>query len=71
MNLKKRMAVVLLSAFCVSTMAACSKADKAADDVAYLRQQKEKEVAEKAAAQKASDDERARQREYYKKNPLP
>lgn len=70
MNLKKRMAVVLLSAICVSTMAACSKADKAADDVAYLRQQKEKEVAEKAAAAKAFEAEQARLREKFKQ-PLP
>ena len=50
---------------------ACSKAEKAADDVAYLKAQKEKEVADKAAADKAFEAEQARAREYYKNNPLP
>lgn len=71
MRIRKTLVAVLVSALCAGTMTACSKADKAAEDVAYLRAQKEKEVAEKAAADKAFAAEQQRAKDHYKKNPLP
>lgn len=69
MKLKPIIAAIVGSAFCLATITACSKADKAAEDVAYLRAQKEKEVADKAAAMKKSEAEAARARDYFKNNP--
>lgn len=69
MKIKKAMVVVLVSALCFGTIAACSKSDQTAEDVAYLRKQKEKEVAEKAEAVKKSEAEAARARDYFKNNP--
>jgi hypothetical protein len=70
MKIQKVLVAVLVSALCFGTIAACSKSDQVAEDVAYLRKQKEKEVADKAAAAKATEAEQARLREVFKK-PLP
>ncbi len=69
MKVNKRMVAVLVSTLCFGTLTACSKSDQVAEDVAYLRKQKEKEVADKAEAIKKSEAEAARARDYYKNNP--
>ena len=66
----KSVAVLLVSALCLSTITACSKSDQAADDVAAIRKIKEKEVADKAAGDARSVAEQARAREAMKQ-PLP
>ena len=70
MKITKLMSVLLMSAFCLSTITACSKSDQVADDVAAIRKMKEKEVADKAAGDARSVAEQARAREAMKK-PLP
>ena len=74
MTFKKLIAVGLAGVFCISTMTACTdtdkaKADQAAKDLAYLRAQKEKEVAEKEAAIKRSQKDDEELAEYQKKHP--
>ena len=74
MSIKKLICVGLAGVFCISTLTACSDADKAtadqaAKDLAYLRAQKEKEVAEKDAALKKSQADDAAMREYQKTHP--
>jgi outer membrane murein-binding lipoprotein Lpp len=69
MKLKPLIAALLVSALCLGTISACSKSDQTAEDVAYLRKQKEKEVVEKAEAVKKSEAEAARARDYFKNNP--
>lgn len=64
------MSVLLMSALCLSTITACSKSDQAADDLAYLRKQKEKEVADKANRERATLNEQARLRKKFEA-PLP
>ena len=70
-KLTKLMSVLLVTAFCLSTITACSKSDQAAEDVAAIRKMKEKEAADKAAGDAAFVAEQARLREYRKKHPLP
>lgn len=74
MTFKKIIAMSLAGVFCLSTMTACTdaekaKADQAAKDLAYLRAQKEKEVAEKNANMKKMDENQAAARKYQKENP--
>jgi nitrate reductase cytochrome c-type subunit len=71
MKIKKTMVALLVSALCLGTIAACSKSDQTADDVAYLRKQKETEVAAKQAADKAFEAEQKRAKDHYKNKPLP
>ena len=71
MKITKLTSVLLVSAFCLSTITACSKSDQAADDLAYMRKQKEKEVTDKSKAERDFEIEQARLREYFKKHPLP
>ena len=70
MKITKLMSVLLVTAFCLSTITACSKSDQAAEDLAYLRKQKEKEVADKAEGERRAGIEKARLLEKFKK-PLP
>ena len=74
MTFKKLIAVSLAGVFCLSTMTACTdaekaKADQAAKDLAYLRAQKEKEVAEKEAAFKKSQRADKEAAEYQRTHP--
>lgn len=71
MKLTKLICVAVLSAVCLSTISACSKSDQAAADLAYLRKQKEKEVADKKAAEAKFIAEQERTRKYNATHPLP
>ena len=73
MSFKKLIAATVAGLICLSSITACTddekaKADQAAKDLAYLRAQKEKEVAEKNANMKKMDENQAAARKYQKAN---